>query len=371
MILHPSVAPSLTSVGDRTTTWHNKALFLLILEVAFVRIATFLWLGWFSLWSHAQVIHDLYEMSVVVADQSTAQRQHATQEAMQLMLIKVSGTSDVLQHRDLQNAVLKPDRYVRSFRYRRDEHEADRLWLHVVFAPNLVDDLLRGAEQPIWGRNRSRILVWLAQENEGVREPIGANQRILQAPVVNAMSERGLPLLWPILDLEDTFALPIERLWGLFQQDIQQASLRYQPDGILAGRLYQDQDGLWVFRGLFEHQQIWLGVDGEGDDVVIVMRQIAEQIARFLSDRYALRSMPGLAEGHRINVEGISTFEHYQQLLRYLTAQNAIRNVHVVQVGAGHVTLALELTADWSRIWLNIARDGRLRSDVEGIYQWH
>ncbi|MBE0484302.1 MAG: DUF2066 domain-containing protein [Bacterioplanes sp.] len=335
-----------------------------------MRIATFLSLVCLSLWSHAQVMHDLYEMSVVVADQSTAQRQQATQEAMQLMLIKVSGSSDVLQHSDVQNAVVRPERYVRSFRYRRDEGNGDRLWMHVVFAPNLVDDLLRGAEQPIWGRNRSRVLVWLAQEENGLREPISTNHPAKQLPMLEAMTERGLPLLWPILDLEDTFALPLERLWGLFQQDIQHASLRYQPDAVLAGRLYQELDGRWVFRGVFEHQQQWLGVDGEGEDRLIVMRQVADQVARFLSDRYALRSMPGLTEGHRIDVSGIETFEQYQQLLRYLSANNAIGNVHVVHIAQGQVSLALELTSEWARIWLNLARDGRLRAIEEGVYQW-
>lgn len=335
-----------------------------------MRIAAFLWLAWLSLWSHGHVMHDLYEMSVEVVDQSTAQRQQATQDAMQLMLIKVSGSSDVLQHSDVQNAILRPDRYVRSFRYRRDDSGGDRLWLHVVFAPNLVDDLLRGAEQPIWGRNRSRVLVWLAQEEDGLREPIGANQRLQQRPVIEAMTERGLPLLWPIFDLEDAFALPVERLWGLFRQDIQQASLRYQADAVLAGRLYQELDGLWVFRGVFEHQQIWLGIDGEGSDRLIVMRQVADQIARFLSDRYSLRSMPGLTEGHRIDVHGIESFEQYQQLIRYLSANNAIGNVHVIHITQGQVALALELTAEWARIWLNLSRDGRMHAIEEGVYQW-
>ena len=91
---------------------------------------------------HAVTVSDLYTVSVPVENQSADSRQQGTQLALQQVVVKVSGLSASATSESVQQAVSRADRYVKSFRFNRDD---DALYLKVVFAPNLIDQLLTDA----------------------------------------------------------------------------------------------------------------------------------------------------------------------------------------------------------------------------------
>ena len=318
--------------------------------------------------AQAVVVSDLYQVRVPVQDQTTAVRQSALQEALQLALVKVAGVREVTQQESIQARIGNPDVYVKSFRYVRQETDAS-LWLEVSFAQNLIDELLRTAQQPIWGKSRPLILMWQAVEESRERRILSQSTETWRAPFEQAMSERGLPLLWPVQDMEDQMALPPGSLWGLFREDIRRASERYMADAQLAGRLVPVVDG-YAYRGFLQHQGETLELSAEAVDTQTVLRQVADQVASFMAQKYAVRN-DGDQTGQMIMVSGVGNFRQYHDLLAYLNANVAINRVHVRSADQQNLMLELELATDWSQVWSMLALDRRLHTTEQPlVYHW-
>ena len=315
---------------------------------------------------HAVTVSDLYTVSVPVENQSADSRQQGTQLALQQVVVKVSGLSASATSESVQQAVSRADRYVKSFRFNRDD---DALYLKVVFAPNLIDQLLTDAHLPVWGKSRPLVVLWNGVEEGQERQWISADTPQWYKTMARAMDERGIPVLWPAQDLEDEATLPLERLWGLFRGDIEKASERYRADAILAGRMTPTLNGDWRYSGFFEHDGEVLDLSSRGETAEEALRQVTEQIAVLLSSRYAVID-DGTSSGHELRVSGVSSFRAYHDLLAYLQANVAVNNVRVRAVHENDLVLDLDLSADWNQVWVTLSLDNRLLLSEQGDYVW-
>ena len=334
-----------------------------------MRIIGLLLVWCLSLNAQAVMVSDLYEMQVAVADQSVASRAPAMQEALMLVLVKVAGEQSAAHHELLQQQLSNPEVFVKSFRYVRDEADAS-LQLKVSFAPNLIDDVLRQAQLPVWGKSRPLVLLWQAVEDNRQRLVLNQNEQQWRLQIERAMNERGIPLLWPALDLDDEIALPAGSLWGLFRADVRKASERYMADAQMAGRLAPVAGGGFAYRGFLLHRDETLELSAEGDEVAVVLRQIADQVAVFLAQRYAVRSQSETS-GQMIMVSDVDNFRQYHELLAYLNSNNAIDQVHIRSVDTNNLILELDLAADWDQVWSVLALDRRLvATDQPQVYRW-
>jgi len=332
-----------------------------------VRAVSLVVLFCLSALGHAVTVSDLYTVSVPVDDQTQSSRQQGTKLALQQVVVKVSGLSASASSEAVQKAVASADRYVKSFRFNRDQDEG--LQLQVVFAPNLIDQLLTGSHLPVWGKSRPLVLVWAGVEDGQQRKRVGTDTPQWRRYFERAMAERGIPLLWPAQDLEDDAALPLEHLWGLFRNDIDAASQRYRADAILAGRLSPTLENEWRFSGFIEHGEETLDISALAESPEIAMRQVADQIAVMMSSRYAVLD-DGTSAGHELEVSDINTFRSYHDLLSYLKANVAVNSVRVRSVHQDRVVLDLGLSADWAQVWATLSLDKRLLQTEQGDYQW-
>lgn len=322
-----------------------------------------------SMVSHAVIVPDLYRVRVPVTDQSAASQAAGIQEALQLLVVKVSGQSLSVQTDAVQQAAAEAERYVKSFRYSRDDGEAG-LQLEVTFAQNLIDDLLNKSGLPVWGKSRPLVLLWQGVEDDRQRLVVNQAETVWRSQLEAAMNERGIPLLWPALDLQDEAALPVARLWGLFRQDISAASERYMADAVMAGRLSPSVQGGWQYTGFLHHKDDWLELQAQDEEVSAVLRQVAGQVAEFMSGRYAVIS-DGSAGGHQLVIQGIESFRQYHDVITYLSANVAVNAVHVVAVNQQELTLELDLAAEWPQVWSMLALDKRLQStEQDSVYRW-
>lgn len=327
------------------------------------------WCGW--LWTaaaQAVTVSDLYQVSVMVQDQTENSRNQGLQQALQQVLVKVSGSRDSVQL--LQQASPSPQQLVESFSYRRDPVD-DALLLQVQFASNLIDQLLIDAGQPVWGQTRPLLLVWQAVEEGPLRMLLGQDVSLWRVQADRAMHERGLPVLWPTLDLEDEIALPVEAVWGSFRDRIIDASQRYRHDAILAGRLAAAGNGQWRYDGQLWHQQQWLPISVVANDAGAAMQGVADQVARYFAARYAVRRQVQTSGGFSLVVDGVASFADYQMLLRYLKANVAIDEVQVLAANGPQLQLELQLAAPWPQVWGVLSLDKRLQqTEQPGVVQW-
>lgn len=316
-------------------------------------------------------VTDLYKVSIAVEDQSQESREQGIQLAFQQLLIKISGYQSVLQNQQLIAASARAQRYVQGYSYQQDEVD-EQTYLQVWFSKALILPLMRKAQAPIWGENRPAIINWLALEQEAERLLIAEQLPQWQNRFERNFSERGLPVLWPINDLEDQTSLPMEQLWWLFPEAIRSASARYQADVIMAGRLslLPEQQG-WQYEGLL--------FSGDGSIDLIFNAETPEgalnlasgKVAEILADQFAIKSIAvDDRAGLRIRVNSVASFSAYAAMLSYLEAIPGVKSVDVAQISEQSVDLYLHLRGDWAKVQRNIELDKRLNPVQEKEFNW-
>jgi hypothetical protein len=307
--------------------------------------------------ARASEIEGLYEAQVPVTGQREAERQDAVRAAFQQVLVKVTGDRRVATQQRLQALVQSPLKFVQQYLYRPlppgfvpppAPPEAARptqiLW--VRFDAQAVDQLLRQANEPVWGRARPATLVWLAVEETGGRYLVGSDaRRDLHGELDAQAQARGIPLLYPLLDLEDQRRVGFADVWGGFEREVRAASARYEPGAVLVGRVHRDAGG-WSGRwSLYqddgvEHWQssarersevLAAGVDGAAD-------RLAARFARAQSTEAALPV--------DLLVVNIDKVEDYGRAMKYLQSLDSVGELAVTRVDAAGVHFRLMLRGD-------------------------
>ena len=202
----------------------------------------------------AEEVRDLYEAEVDVLDKSAEVRREAFGAALLKVVVKVSGSRDATASPLVVEAVEAPDRFVQQFRYDNIAPTTDaaaeattnsavegptlRLWVQLDAPP--VDALIREAGLPVWGRVRPSVLMLVAIEAAGARELLSSDDPQGWADFIQRVAgERAVPLVLPLMDLEDRRQLRASDVWAGFEDNVQRASQRYQSEGVLLGRVYE------------------------------------------------------------------------------------------------------------------------------------
>ncbi|MCK4710066.1 MAG: DUF2066 domain-containing protein, partial [Gammaproteobacteria bacterium] len=118
----------------------------------------------------AVVVEDLYTIELPVPDQTTSQRLEIFKQAFSHVIVKVSGSTEVLKHPGMSRPLKSSSRYVHQFRYitRKDEAEASfdggQLFLRVAFNQDSIENLLRSNDIPVWGKERPGTLMLISYQ---------------------------------------------------------------------------------------------------------------------------------------------------------------------------------------------------------------
>jgi len=204
-------------------------------------------LGW-PVWTAALPVENLYEAEVAVSDQSPQQQEAGIATALTKVLAKVSGRREIPAGPALGEVLKDAAHAVRQYGYERPEGAAaEGLLLRVRFEPSLVDERVRRLGLPLWGGNRPGVLVWIALNPGGGPQLWQPElEPALREGLERAAFERGIPLLFPLLDLEDQARLSVQGLWAGQAEAILAASARYAPEAVLVGRLRRLPDEQWL-----------------------------------------------------------------------------------------------------------------------------
>lgn len=276
--------------------------------------------------TRADVVNNLYEAESPVVGQGGDARAAGIQDAFGKVLVKVSGDRELLSNPAVGNLLSKASSYVQEYRYRALDvdntgaasNRPDRM-LWVRFDERAVNRLLRKSGVPVWGATRPTVLVWLGEESGAARSLLSLEQQTgLKRTLQRVSDERGLPLLSPLMDIEDRSALPVSDLWGGFESDIRRASNRYQPDvilvGLLSGRGAGDWQGAWTLY-LQGKTNRWSGNAGSESALV---EQGLQQTADALALRFAPQQVTEGTTTLRIRVHGLNQLSDYVLVRDYL-----------------------------------------------------
>lgn len=291
-------------------------------------------------WSERLV--DLYEYSVVVESQKQSELRQAIRGGLAEVLVRAVGQANILDDASVMSELRKAEDYYLSYAY-EDAVAPDSddgavpnngpAWRLVIkYSGSKVQNLLRDLQLPFWPPRRPNTLVWLVVDQGSAGRQFASPAQmpdILQA-VNSSASRRGLPLDFPLLDLEDQVALPPDRLWSLDERQIWSASVRYNPDSVLVGRLTQTSSGEWQSAWTLFHKDQNEVFDSRNPEVETVIATILDQVADYYFSQYGVA--PGSGGNIVVDVGGVDGFAEYVDVLNYVESLAIVREVDLIEV---------------------------------------
>ena len=366
--------------------------------------------------SYGLQVTGLYVHQVAVSNESDSERSRAFGEALSAVIIKVTGERRWLLHPTIERALDNAQDYVEAISYiseaielvqeasaapqqNRDSRNtqdnaggalvntpnllqevSEQRYINVNFAAELIDQLLTDADIPVWDSNRPSVLVWMALQTEsGERRLLTVDN---QPEIIRYMQdfalERGLPIIFPVLDFEDRQSLNEDQLWNLEESVIELASIRYGADSILSGRLHftagGELVGLWKF--IFQDEADVF--DGFDQDLQGYLYEPLDRVTNKLSSYFAIVPEEFTEQFVRLRIEGINNLTAYSALLSYVSNLGLVQSVAAAELDGERLELELGLVGDVVQLYELIALDRDLlpiessfaRSDSLLHYRW-
>ena len=262
---------------------------------------------------------ELYDVEVPVQSRATSERHNAFQQALITVLIRMTGDRNAAANTEVQTLLKEASRYVQQYRYNERNGDAPAYSLRIRFDGLALENALNDAGLPVWGKERPAVLVWLAVQQPDNRYWVGEESDGLARTSVEALAyQRGIPVIYPLLDVQDRQQVSIADVLGGFDETIRQASNRYQPDAILVARANASADGFWrVDWHLYFGDQA-LNWTSDGNQLSSALAVGMHQLADALSARMAVVSNSQQIFQVVLQVDGVRTLEDYARLDAYL-----------------------------------------------------
>ena len=313
----------------------------------------------------------LYDVELLVADESSGERQKAFATGLDEVFIRVSGDSIIM------DKIKRPDAssYVKQFHYSpveepRPGEDGNLLAyrLYVQYNGSMVERNLREQKFPVWSELRPEVAVWLAVydgRNEYVLRD--TDESLIKASTEAAMTRRGVPERWPLYDATDRRLLSIADIRGGFDDAIHAASRRYTIGPALSaslrwnGTTWQSSWNL-ILQGETRHWSI------DGDDYESLISRAIDRAADAMGQVYAVSDIDASRQLAvlRLDIQSVDNIDKYRRVEDYLGKLPAVDKVLPVGIDGSHVRFDVSLRSS-TNDFLNLVRnDARLAAlDIE------
>ncbi|MEZ5541647.1 MAG: DUF2066 domain-containing protein [Pseudomonadota bacterium] len=320
-------------------------------------------------WGLARAATDLFESEMVVSDQSAGVRNSALQAALREVVVRVSGQRGVLDTEPVQELLKHPEQLVQQYRYFTEAQQTPpvlKLW--VRFDGDAIREAVQQQGLAYWGGERPDTLIWLAVEDRGRRYVVSADDDSdVHRALAAAARARGIPVVFPLMDLEDQAAVHFSVIWGGYFDKVVTASARYRPQSVLIGRLNRSPSGGWAARwelNVGGRSGSWTDSNQQLDALA---RQGIADVADRQAEQLAVATATSVAGGVAIQVEGIETLAAYARINNYLTTLTSVRKVEVSEVTPTVVRYSLQLGGSQDSLMRTIAIGTVLEPAPDGI----
>ncbi|MCK8516081.1 DUF2066 domain-containing protein [Methylonatrum kenyense] len=326
------------------------------------------WLGLIALavLAPTAMANGLYQVEVLVEDQSEEARQQGVRQGLAELMERLSGREDAASASGASSIIGESSRYLQQFDYgepvERDGEQRERLRLR--FDGEMLEEAMQEAGIPVWaGADRRPAVSWLVVEHRGERQIAGGDVLVDGQQALRRAGERhGLPLTLPLMDLEDQRAMDSSDLWGGFREPILEASARYEADTVIVGRLDQRGSawqGRWILFRNGDTQE--LSVQGETPAEVVDSGIAA--MARRMTRELAAVGVGAEADIYRVQVRGIGSLSDYAWVQRAIEGRRGVGRVEPDQVNADSVEFRVSTSLDRDGLARELADVRRLERE--------
>lgn len=307
--------------------------------------------------THAATVSGLYETQVPAYGRNRAARKDAMRRALEEIMIRVSGDRNVAQVPAVAKMLKNPASFVQKFRFQKltsdqlkdvgKKRPIKSLW--VSFEAQAINRVLQSNGLPVWGRSRPSVLVWLALEYEGKRSILAADAKEpVQQRLKYFARKRGLPVVFPIMDLKDQANVKVLDVWGGFLDNLHLASERYKTEAVLVGRVSVSPEGKWLARWNLFHNDTSSGWEAKADKFDHVLLEGPAGSADSLAKRYAQVVDESSAGTILVRVRDVRSLKDYQRVQRYLQSLTLVSELQASRVNQDVLEMAVSIKGDES-----------------------
>ncbi len=282
----------------------------------------------------AATVSGLYRATVPATGGDEAARAQAFQQAMRIVLVRVTGRRDAANAPGIAGLIEQAGRHVQMLRPVAGGQ------LDVAFDGTAIENAIAAAGLPYWSAERPLTLVWLAVDRgNGQRGIVTATTQSDERRAVELVAQqRGVPITWPTLAAGDD---PLQRYAQIASGSTAALAAeagRHGYAGVLIGRAVTQPGGVvvvnWSLHGAGLTAQT---VGGLADGPHLAADRYA---GAFASVAAAQRSQI------RVTVTGIDNLAAYAGAARALDAAEGVRSVQVVEAAGDRVVFQLAARGD-------------------------
>ena len=271
----------------------------------------------------------LYDVEVLVTDESADTRWRVFKEGLDEVFVRISGDSIVMDKLKRPPA----SRYVKQYSYDPVENpeskEAGELLSHrikIQYNGSAMEQYLRDNGYPVWGQHRTEVVIWMAirdGRNEYVLKD--TDNSLLKTSAQQALHRRGVPDRWPLFDYKDRKILKIADIRGGFKDPVAKASKRYSRGPALTGSLiwngskWQSSWSLLMESGN-RHWSI------EDANYNVLINKAVDQAADAMGIVFAIHGLSDNQKLARIqlDIQEVKSIDAYRKLENYLRDLSAV-----------------------------------------------
>jgi hypothetical protein len=297
----------------------------------------------------------LFESEVVVSNQSPAERSKAFRAALAEVLVRVAGGNNVLASEPARQLLEDPAKLVQQYRYyTRYDRQPPELVLWVRFDEAGIRGGLQQQGLSYWGKERPDTLVWLAVEDRGRRYVVAAgDDSDVRQQIEAAARQRGVPIVFPLMDLEDQARARFSDIWGGFFDNVLQASERYNPQAVLIGRLNRSVSGGWSSRWHLQVGGKPTSWTDSRNDLALLSQQGINDTADILASQFAVAT--GGSDRVMIEIDGVDSLADYARINAYLGALTSVADMQLIEVKGSSLQYSLQLNGSLQDLTRTVA----------------
>lgn len=287
--------------------------------------------------------------SLYLAEVSAEQTQQQWQrEALQHVLVRVTGQPDIMQQAALRQELNNAASYVKQFEAVRTEQGN---YVRVLLDAQRIQRVLQQLQIPIWGGQRPELLFWIVEQQQGERQFMRQADHVGLMSLQSALAAQGLPYTLPLYDMDDLLNVSETDVWGGFWPQITAASARYQVQQIVL--LLLENTGspdnpswrLTALRKIGEATDDTLMQRDEmqADTLPNLMQQYATLLSEQLTRQYAILLNADAQQHVSIQINGATSLADVINIERRLSTLLGVSRVQIVEQGEAETVFAVTL----------------------------
>lgn len=326
----------------------------------------------------------LYKGRVEVAGQTFQDRKAAYKTALQQVIVRVSGDVKVLSKPQIKTLLAEPTRFLSQYSF---VTEAETLWLEASFNPEMINQALSDQNINIWGSRRPESLWWMVVESPEQRKIVAHDDPDIAPRILKRANYRGLPVVLPLMDLDDQFAIEMTDIRGRFVSAVENASQRYQPEALVLARVFQqsiaNSDSLsrvWI-------GQVTLSIQGQTFETTISRGQQADiwpllidWVSDQIAQQYSVNSTYTGSDHIVITLENLASAAEVVRVQAFFKTLSAVEQVQVIQLDSRGIAFSIALKTPKDNFLRALSLDSQVQKvihpigyegpEVDYLYRW-